>query len=548
MIKSLSMSLRRTLPIFSVVFGAMAAAPATLTLKGPASLPFNASSQISPSLASFSIETAFFIEYLGNTTDPNTLTSNLLQNLKDRTGTPAEIRIGGITADSTYWNASLDTALFNFIDNAGTLFNTTIGPKFWEAAANLLPKDTKITMTLDLHDFNFTGALSVAESAMAGLSPGQLEAFEIGNEPDQYSPSLSAATYDAVWEPWSKNISEALGIKKPMFQIAATAIDPLFPFNAPGARSQLDCVSALAAGANSDGTVKLCSEHTYQYSVCDPVRTAVATLPNLVNHTRLAMYLDLWQPRIQSVRAQLGPDTFVIGEYNSVSCSGKEGVSDTFGQALWLLDTTLYAASINVSRLHIHQGGPLALQSATQLNHGGLSRYDLWYPVDASNGEKQVFPSYSAYLFITEAIGRSTSLRIANLWPGRQANGSSITTAGGDTSAGQSVVYGFWEDSVQEFPTKIALLNLQIFNQTEPGPRPTTTFDISAFLRPSQKSVTVRRLQAPGADVTFGNLTTWAGQTFALDSNGRAKGRLQQETVKGGKIDVEASGAALVFL
>src|ERR1700761_5851654 len=145
MIKSLSMSLRRTLPIFSVVVGAMAAAPATLTLNGPASLPFNASSQISPSLASFSIETAFFIEYLGNTTDPNTLTSNLLQNLKDRTGTPAEIRIGGITADSTYWNASLDTALFNFIDNAGTLFNTTIGPKFWEAAVNLLPKDTKIT-------------------------------------------------------------------------------------------------------------------------------------------------------------------------------------------------------------------------------------------------------------------------------------------------------------------------------------------------------------------------------------------------------------------
>ncbi|KAJ7127071.1 glycoside hydrolase family 79 protein [Mycena epipterygia] len=542
------MSLRLALQIFCSALGTFAAAPTTLTLHGPASLPLTASSPLHPSLASFSIETAFFIEYLGNTSDPNTLTKNLLQNLKDRAGTPAEIRIGGITADSTYWNASLDTALFNFIDSTGTLFNTTIGPKFWEAAAKLLPEGTKVTVNLDMHDFKYQGALSVAQSAVQGLNPGQLVAFEIGNEPDHYSPLLSAQAYDAVWEPWSKNISEALGFTQPMFQIAATAEDPIWPYNTTGASSALDCVSALAAGANDDGTVKLCSEHTYQYSVCDAARIPIATLPNLVNHTRLAVYLDLWQPRIQSVREQLGPDSFVIGEYNSVSCSGKAGVSDTFGQALWLLDTTLYAASINVSRLYIHQGGPLALQSSTQLNHGGLSRYDLWYPEDAMNGEKQVFPSYSAYLFIAETVANSKSLRIANLFPGRQSNGSTITTAGGDTSAGQSVVYGFWDSEDSAFPSKIALLNLQIFNQTEAGPRPTTTFDISAFLPRGQGSVTVKRLQAPGADVTFGNQTTWAGQTFALDSDGLAKGTYTEETVKGGKIVVEASGAALVCL
>ncbi|KAJ7727302.1 glycoside hydrolase family 79 protein [Mycena maculata] len=542
------MHLRRAIPIFCSVLGSLAAAPMNLVLHGPASLPLTASTPLDPVLASFSIETAFFIEYIGNLSSPNTLTSNLLKNLKDRTGTPAQIRIGGITADSTYWNGSLTTEVFNFIDDTGTLFNTTIGPKFWEAAKTLLPEGTNIIVTLDLHDFSYTGALLVAESAEAGLNPGQLVAFEIGNEPDQYSVPLTPKTYDATWEPWSENISAALGFKKPMFQIAATAMDPLWPYNTTAARAQLDCASALAAGADSDGTVKSCSEHTYQYSVCDTIRAPIATLPNLVNHTRLAVYLDLWQPRIQSVREQLGDDSFTIGEYNSVSCSGKEGVSDTFGQALWLLDTTFYAASINVSRLYIHQGGPLALQSATQLNHGGLSRYDLWYPEDASNGEKQVFPAYSAYLFITETIAQSKTLRIANLWPGRQANGSTITTAGGDTSAGQSVVYGFWEDYAQEFPSKIALLNLEIFNQSDSGPRPSTTFDISAFLPPKQKSVTVKRLQAPGADVTFGNQTTWAGQTFALDSNGLAKGKFTEEIIEGGKIVVEASGAALVTL
>ena len=52
-----------------------------------------------------------------------------------------------------------------------------------------------------------------------------------------------------------------------MFQVAATAEDPFWPYGTPAAAQQLDCVSALAAGANNASTVKWCSEHTYQYSV-----------------------------------------------------------------------------------------------------------------------------------------------------------------------------------------------------------------------------------------------------------------------------------------
>lgn len=62
-------------------------------------------------------------------------------------------------------------------------------------------------------------------------------------------------------------MTASLQLPIPDFQIAATAEDPLWPYNAPGASSQLDCVSSLAAGANKDGVVKTCSEHTYQYSV-----------------------------------------------------------------------------------------------------------------------------------------------------------------------------------------------------------------------------------------------------------------------------------------
>jgi hypothetical protein len=118
-----------------------------LKLTNAPALPPDASHFLHPSLASFSIETAFFEEFFGNVTQPNTLSLNLLEGLKTRTGVPAEIRIGGITADSTYWNPNLTVALSNFIDRNGALQNTTLGPPFWDSV-RLLPQGTKVTMTL----------------------------------------------------------------------------------------------------------------------------------------------------------------------------------------------------------------------------------------------------------------------------------------------------------------------------------------------------------------------------------------------------------------
>jgi len=132
----------------SLLAWASLALTAELTLRGSPQLPSTASQVLHPSLASFSIETSFFITYVGNVSEPNLLTKNLLQNLADRVGVPAEVRIGGITADSTFWNSSLDTEISLFIDNKGVIKNTTIGPKFWEAAKQVLPEGTKITMNL----------------------------------------------------------------------------------------------------------------------------------------------------------------------------------------------------------------------------------------------------------------------------------------------------------------------------------------------------------------------------------------------------------------
>ncbi|EIW84073.1 glycoside hydrolase family 79 protein [Coniophora puteana RWD-64-598 SS2] len=494
---------------------------ATANANGPPSLPEWATPPLNPALASFSIELAYFTEYMGNQSAPNNLTQNVFDNLKQRTGVSPEVRIGGITADSAFWDPNLGEAVYNLLDSSGALVNTTLGPQFWDAV-KLLPDDTNIVLTLDLENLNYTGALSMAEAAWAVLNVSA-----VGNEPDHYSLDLSAQTYTSYWEPWSVNISKVLDVNYPEFQVGVTVEDPLWPYNTSAAESQFDCVSALAAGADDGDTAKTCSEHTYQYSVCDTTRAADATLTNLVNHTRLAMYLDLWQPRIRAVRDQLGPDSFVIGEFNSVSCGGKDNVTDTFGQAMWLLDTALYAASINVSR----------------------------FPLANNYGPAQVYPAYSAYLFVADAIGTSRTLQIANIFPGRQTNGSSITTAGGDASAGQLAVYGFWDEASSasasagggaEYPSKLALLNMQIYNETDAAARPSVTVDISAYLPSGVRDtgVMAKRLVAPGADVKAANATMWAGQTFA---HGYAEGVYVEETVYGGRVEVEASSAVLVY-
>jgi hypothetical protein len=82
--------------------------------------------------------------------------------------------------------------------------------------------------------------------------------------------------------------------------------------------------------------------------------------------------VDILKPK---VAAALSVDSdFVVGEFNSVSCSGKPNVTDVFGQALvrlpvwftseyrsmgtqWVADTSLHAASINISKVFLHQVG-----------------------------------------------------------------------------------------------------------------------------------------------------------------------------------------------
>ena len=59
-----------------------------------------------------------------------------------------------------------------------------------------------------------------------------------------------------------------------------------------------------------------------------------------MNHINTIQYFAQWQAEIAA--AKLTGVPFFIGETGSVSCHGKNGVSNTLGAALWEIDYMLH--------------------------------------------------------------------------------------------------------------------------------------------------------------------------------------------------------------
>ena len=269
----------------------------------------------------------------------------------------------------------------------------------------------------------------------------------------------------------------------------------------------------------------------YQYSSCRPASNARAIVPNIMNHTNITTFVDILRPKIAAAK-QVGSD-FVVGEYNSVSCSGKVNVTDIFGQALWTLDTSLYAASINVSRVYTHQGATLVFQSDNQENIPGVngtpgySAYNLWYPRDSElRGRARANPNYVSQLILAEAIGKSGTSQVVHVSP--PAN----------VSTDHFAAYAIYE---RKKLARLALINFSIYNKTATNNEaPGIRVRIGTG---GKKRSWLKRLTAPGLDEKNSDLVTWAGQTY---TNGSASGKLNVEPVDDDIVWIRDSEAVLI--
>ncbi|KAF2152162.1 glycoside hydrolase family 79 protein [Myriangium duriaei CBS 260.36] len=488
--------------------------------------PDGASSPLDNTFASLSIEPAYWYEYFGNFTDPNRFTFDLLDRISEHGGRP-NIRPGGITMDSMLSDPSAGDPV-RTTDAKGGVYRLTVGPNYYRSWGNF-PNQTKFISTLNLGNNSLAIAEGLALASGEYAGP-RILSFELGNEPTNYPSSRwdnSTAAYVEQWQNWTSQIDATvdatghlpnLGSQRWFASSATTDDTPL----------HVQPVNLIPAGIDSRDQVSYYSIHSYPFSTCDPTRAALATIEGILNHTELVEYAV--NEIYPSAKAALQSGSkWVIGEFNSISCSGKPNVSDTFAQALWTIDSDLIYASLNASNVYLHQGATLAFQSNDQTNTAGpngtpgFSTYSIVYPRDSAlRGSARALPSFLSQLFMGEVFA-SNDTRVRRLEAPSGVEDESFAA------------YGLYNDSQIK---KLAIVNMKPYYANSTSDH-SVTVDISSI----GGTAWVKRLTAPHVDEQNSTCTTWAGQSFPL---GIPIGE-QSIEVANRSVTVRGSEAVLVF-
>lgn len=247
--------------------------------------------------------------------------------------------------------------------------------------------------------------------------------------------------------------------------------------------------------------VETYSVHLYPQSTCDTARWLRMRLDLLSNHTTLWLNVSQYVPQVAA--ADAANTSLVFGETNSVSCSGRSGISDTFGAALWSTDYVLMAASIGMPKVYFHLGAQ--------------SQYSAFTPVPYTLNNETLPPGiranfYSHYFVakIVEGLADDESYGVAALPSANASDLSGYAVYRGDDLA------------------KIVLLDMGVWNGTEGLSNPSTLSSTDGTIfsngtRPAYNmsvttpwtagtEVEVVRLQGPGTNAK--SLVNVSGVTF----------------------------------
>ncbi|KAI1356195.1 glycoside hydrolase superfamily [Xylaria sp. FL0043] len=390
------MALSRRGVLFLAVAGTVGAQNRTII---SISVPPNLHTRVlAPDVYGYSIEPVWLDSYISTP-----LASTLLRNIADVTGKPPPIRVGGNTADQTYLYPTSPLPLTGNDSAAipdpasATRFNIT--PRWFDSWATYFPPGTDLIYTLNLRDNSSSWANAVAEAAAAHAALGdKLVAFELGNEIDHF---INKGWRDASWDVdeyiaqfrnltgqitgsgWYRALTEpnnGTGSKRggnadkrnedkaPTFQAAVFADPPLVPDQ----QDEVDDFSianltaaGIVARPEEKRIVSSYAVHLYPQSACDTARWYRMRLDLLSDHAVLWKNVSQYIPQVAAADAAGAP--LVMGETNSVSCSGRSGISDTFGAALWGVDYVLTAASIGFRKVYFHLGAQSEYSSFTPL-------------------------------------------------------------------------------------------------------------------------------------------------------------------------------------
>ncbi|KAF2858047.1 glycoside hydrolase family 79 protein [Piedraia hortae CBS 480.64] len=463
------------------------------------------------SFLSYSIEFAFWPDYAGNVTHPNTFTNQLLENMASYAGSKPFIRVGGTSQDNAVFDKTLKVATlqrYNLSISRDQPVNLKFGPSFFDSYR-------AITGTRYTHGFNLGRNTTAERHALLDSVAyacrtlrSDLDVWELGNEPDFYGFPLQGAPirpstyheaqYVQEWRFWVEKIREEM--RKSCSDLAG------------GAKFKLMGPSGL----NADKVLGVITRHNYVGYASRPGNTLAGTLLNHSVSVEAVASLSEIRNELNTLPNRTNIP-FIIGEGNSLAGQGQARLSDTFGSALWGIDFSLLLAANNISRFHMHQG----------TNY----RYQSWQPVETNRTTMGTKPPYYGNIAVAAFLGNLT-----------RAEGRPKVV---NIPLNDSIHLAAYAAYVNGQLGRIMLINLNEFNATEgndfitPGPRPSQRFTIPVNrLRysPVNFGASVKRLMANGSDAMTG--ITFDGYSYDYELE-KGKPVLSHDITRGERVAVQ---------
>lgn len=498
----------------------------------PSSLPTRA---LVRDVYGYSLEPVWVNSYVNSS-----LMSTLLHAIADVTGKAPPIRVGGNTADQTYLvgaNTGQVASLETVTPTNDTEWNVTAA--WYGTWKDYFPDGTDIIYTLNLRDNLSSWANAQAEARAVWDALGdKLAMFELGNEIDhfinkgwrapgwdvaQYIDQFHAITGALMNASWYTEAADSA----PKFQAAVFADPPWVP-DQQDEIDDFDIVNLTRGGLVDPEVVETYAVHLYPQSTCDTERWYRMSLDLLSNHTVLWLNVSQYVPQVAA--ADAANSTLVFGETNSISCSGRSGISDTFGAALWGVDYVLMAASIGMQKVYFHLGA-----------QSQYSAFTPWsYVLNNETLEAGIRSNWYGHYFIAkvvEGLGDGESYGIAAL-PGANASDLSgyAIYQGEDLSKLVFLDMGVWNGTGGlDNPSTLSSTDGSIYSQ---GTRPSYNMSVTSSWSVGQ-NVSVIRLSGPGTNAK--SEVNVSGITFS-SSDGAKQGSEVGEYVQVGSNGVVQFG------
>jgi Glycosyl hydrolase family 79 C-terminal beta domain len=426
----------------------------------------------------------------------NPVLARLIQNvLSPRAGV---LRIGGVSTDKTWWPVK------GFRQPLGV--NYKLNRRRLAVIKSLASTlGARLIMGINLEANSPIIAAAEVHAMLSQLGRRQVEAFELGNEPELYGNRNFG---------WYFNEGHAVTGRSPNYDLAAFTQDfsrmssalPGAPLAGPssGARRWLDHLGEFIA---AQPRLRLVTVHRYPLQACynTPAAPNYPTIGRLLSPVASRAVAGGVVPYLAVAhRLHL---LLRIDEMNNVSCGNPAGVADTFAMALWVIDALFADAQAGVDGVNIH-------------TYPGAIYQLFKFTRRSSTWQALVEPEYYGLLMFSKATPPGATL---------------LQTSGGSDAV------RIWATHDREGNTRVVLINDDLARNHV----------VAVGVAGARGAATVERLQAPSARARSG--ITFAGQSYGTSTDtgslsGRGATNVVKATAHGYIVRLPSASAALLTL